>query len=95
MVETVLTTSAMWLFDVAKNVTSSTVPEKKKISKLSEAHKARVTVTFVKEQDIRVPVHTVSTGLHVVFGCSPLIKQKLTGLSGNFPVFKIRILQTQ
>ena len=30
MVETVLTTSAMSLFDVAKNVTSSTVPEKKK-----------------------------------------------------------------
>ena len=46
----VLTSSAMWLFDVIKNVMSSTVPGKKKwIPKLNEVHKAKVTVTFLRE----------------------------------------------
>ena len=46
----VLTSSAMWLFDVIKNVMSSTSSEKKEIPKLSRAHKAKVIVTFPKEQ---------------------------------------------
>ena len=49
----VLTSSAMWLFDVIKNAMSSTVSEEKKwIPKLCKAHKPKVTVTFVKEQSI-------------------------------------------
>ena len=52
----VLTSSAMWLFDVIKNVMSSNVP-KKWIQKLSKAHKAKVTVTFLKEQNIQVLAH--------------------------------------
>ena len=39
----------MCLFDVIKNVMSSTVPEKW-APKLSKAHKAKVTVTFLKEK---------------------------------------------
>ena len=51
----VLTSSATWLFEVIKNVTSSNVPgEKKGSQKLSKSHKAKVTVTFLKEQNIQV-----------------------------------------
>ena len=50
----VLTWSATWLF---KTVMSSTVPGKKSIPKLSKAHKAKVTVTFIKKQNIQVLTH--------------------------------------
>ena len=59
MQKTVLTSSAMWVFDVIENVMSVTVPEeekKKRIPKLSKAHKAKVTVTFLKEQNRKHPV---------------------------------------
>ena len=46
----------MWLFDVTKNVMSSTGQKKKYggIPKRSKGHKAKVTVTFLKEQNIQV-----------------------------------------
>ena len=56
----VLTYSAMWLFDVMKNVMSSTVNgkrRKKKDIKLGKTHKAKVTVTFLKKQNIQVLAH--------------------------------------
>ena len=56
----VLTSSAMWLFDMIKVVMSSTVPEKKKIQKPSKTHKAKVTVTFLKEQNIQVLAHVTT-----------------------------------
>ena len=54
----ILTSSAKWLFDVVKHVmSSSTVPGKKKkkrSEKPSKARKAKVTVTFLKEQNIQI-----------------------------------------
>ena len=80
----VLTSSALWLFDVIKNVMSSNVPEKKKkkrTPKLSKAHKAKVTVTFLKEQNIQVLAHPpyspdlASCDIWLI----PLIKEKVAG----------------
>ena len=50
----VLTSSATWLFDVSKNVVSSTLPEKNRIPKLCKAHKSKVTVTLLEEKNIQV-----------------------------------------
>ena len=47
------TSSAMWLFDVIKIVTSSTVPKKIRIPKMSKAHKAKVFTTFLKNKTSR------------------------------------------
>ena len=60
----------MWLFDVIKNVMSSDVQERKKkeknrIQKLSKTHKAKVTVTFLKEQNIQVLAHV--TTVHIQY----------------------------
>ena len=78
----VLTSSATWLFEVIKNVTSSNVPgEKKGSQKLSKSHKAKVTVTFLKEQNIQVPaLPPYSLDLALCdFGLLPFIKEKLAG----------------
>ena len=52
----VLTSSAMWLFDVIKYVMLSAVHEKKmkkkKIPKPSKTNKAKIIVTFLTEQNI-------------------------------------------
>ena len=77
----------MWLFDVIKIVTSSTVPVKKKkkerrIKKPSKSHKTKVTVTFLKERSIQVLAHPpYSPNLAISdFWVFPLITEKLVGL---------------
>ena len=78
----VLTSSATWLFEVIKNVTSSNVPgEKKGSQKLSKSHKAKVTVTLLKEQKIQVLAHPPNSSdlTPCDFWLLPLIKEKLAG----------------
>ena len=56
---------------------SSVMPEKKLIPKLSKANKAKVTVTFVKEQNVQVLAHPPynSDLTPCVFGCPPSTKK--------------------
>ena len=79
----VLTSSAMWLFDMIKNVMSTTVPEKKKkrIPKLSKAYETSFTVTFLKEQNIQVLVHPPNSSNLAPdnFWLFSFTKEKLTG----------------
>ena len=53
------------------------------------AHKAKVTVTFLKEKTSRFwPISLPGTWFHVMFGCSP--SSKKSWLGGNFPAFTSR-----
>ena len=87
----VLASSAM--FDVIKNVMSSTVLEekkKKRMPKLSKVHTGKVSVTFLEQQNILVLVHPLySPNLaSYVFWLLLLIKEKLAELGGNIPGFR-------
>ena len=60
------------------------MPEKKD-PKLSKAHKAKVTVTFLKEQNIQVlahPTYSVNPA-PCDFGLFPLVKEKFPGRKGS------------